>query len=318
MTVASGVRDTDPHATHRRDICQFADATQPPAKRAAFVHGLLRRDMAEVRMFLDRLERYAAQLPPATGGDPFALDAIGSIARDDVTRARYLEFARDADLPSTRARMLKVANDLGWLTTEEYRAELVRMFNRQLATGAASATDVDLACTLNRDGALDQELNRIDTGSSDLGHASHAAILACLGSEPGHARMLRALTSSDEDEVTIAQVYLRHRPLEDEAELRAVTEGVIRMSASPAQVRALHALAGHRFTDRASLEQLTRLFPTAGSVGAQTAIAGILLRADYRAIASPELVHSLQENRLKAAAGSPDMIDVLLRRLQLN
>jgi hypothetical protein len=127
--------------------------------------------------------------------------------------------------------------------------------------------------------------------------------------------VLRALTSTDEQEVAMAQVYLRHRPLEDSAELRAVTGDVVRMTSSQAQVRALQALEGQRFSDRASLEQLTRLFPVAGSVGVQTAIAGILVRADYRAIATPELVHTLQEHRLQPASG-PDMIDVLIRRLQ--
>jgi len=51
------------------------------------------------------------------------------------------------------------------------------------------------------------------------------------------------------------------------------------------------------------------------SPGVQAAIAGILVRSDYRAIATPELAQSLRQSRLKASAG-PDMIDVLLRRLQ--
>lgn len=314
MTVTSGMRDTDPQAAHRRDICQFADDGLPAERRAAFVHGLLRRDMAEVRMFIDRLERFATNSKGAE--DARALDALGAIARDDVARARYLEFARDADLASTRSRMLGIARDLGWLSAEDYRAELVLMFNGQLASASTAASDVDLACKLNRDGELDREFDRLESPPAGMERAAHTAILACLGSDAARTRTLHALTSADEQEATIAQVYLRNRPLDDEIELRGVTEQVIRMPPSPAQVRALHALAGHRFSDPATLEHLTRLFPKAGSVGVQTAIAEILLRADYRAVASPEFVRSLQEHRLKAATDAPDMIDVLLRRLQ--
>jgi hypothetical protein len=44
------------------------------------------------------------------------------------------------------------------------------------------------------------------------------------------------------------------------------------------------------------------------------AIAGILVRSDYPATATPELAQSLRQSRIKGSAG-PDMIDVLLRRL---
>jgi hypothetical protein len=57
------------------------------------------------------------------------------------------------------------------------------------------------------------------------------------------------------------------------------------------------------------------MFPNADSAGVQTAIAGILIRSDYQAIATPELVQMLRQSRLKASVGA-DMIDVLIRRLQ--
>jgi len=47
------------------------------------------------------------------------------------------------------------------------------------------------------------------------------------------------------------------------------------------------------------------------------AIAGILIRADYGQIASPELVRALQDHRLKSPDGR-DLIDVLIRRLQVS
>jgi len=47
----------------------------------------------------------------------------------------------------------------------------------------------------------------------------------------------------------------------------------------------------------------------------QRAIAGILIRADYKTIASPELVASLRKHRIKSPAGD-DVIDVLIKRLE--
>jgi len=49
----------------------------------------------------------------------------------------------------------------------------------------------------------------------------------------------------------------------------------------------------------------------------QAAIAGILIRADRRSIASPELVSTLADKRLPAPAGADDMIDELIHVLQL-
>src|SRR6266571_3278743 len=62
MTVTAGASDSDPNAGFRKDVCQFADDRLSSAERVDFVHQVMRRDMAEVRMFLDHLERYSASL----------------------------------------------------------------------------------------------------------------------------------------------------------------------------------------------------------------------------------------------------------------
>ena len=82
------------------------------------------------------------------------------------------------------------------------------------------------------------------------------------------------------------------------------------------QVRALDTLAFHYIADRESLEQLARLYPQAKSVSVQRAIAGVFIRSDYHALAKPELVRVLRQYRIKSAEGA-DLIDVLIRRLQL-
>jgi hypothetical protein len=300
---------------YRRDVCQFADDALPTAQKARFVHTLLGRDMGEVRMFLDRMEKYVASLDEADREAPAVARALDEIAHDQTARERFLTFTRDADEPAIRARMIELAYRLDWLTQEDKRAELGRMITDELTRGALTSADVNLACSLNRHGELDDALPQAEAAPARAGDVGHAAILACLGSRDAREQVLLALTSADDREVEIAQVYLRYRPIADVNELRVLTSGITRMNGSAAQVRALDTLAALHVSDRDSLEALARLFPVAQSAGVQTAIAGVLLRSNYEAIATPELAQSLRQSRLKTSGG-PDLVDVLLRRLQ--
>jgi hypothetical protein len=271
--------------------------------------------MAEVRMFLDHIEKYAALLNDNERQEPTVAQALDEIARDQAARTRYLDFVRDADQPAVRARMIGLAAKLGWLSPAEKRAELMQMIGDQLAKNAVSSAEVGLACALNKDHELDQELYRLQLPPAQAEKVPHAAVLACLGSTEAHARVLRALTSPNDEDVEIAQVYLHYWPISDPTELRGVATGIARMNGSDAQVRALDTLAGYHLSDRESLEELTRLFPRAKSVNVQRAIAGILIRSDFHAIATPELVKTLRQSRIKSPDGA-DLIDVLIRRLQ--
>lgn len=314
MTVTSGMAEGDRLAGHRRDVCQFADDRQEPAHKIAFVHELLQRDAAEARMFLPRLERFVADLDAATRTEPTVDSKLAAIAADTFARGRFLDLARDADAASIRARMVAVAQGLGWLDAQGARDELVGMWNEQLDSNGIGPAEVDLACTLN------------DTGSYDgaIAHASmprspgQAALLACLGDAEAREQTLRALTSPDERDASFAQAYVRHRPVDDGNEWRGVIADIESAPVAHAQVRALQALSSQRVSDPEVLRELVRLYPLTESVGAQTAIAGILLRADYASIASPEVVATLRERRVAGAAQRErqDAIDVLLRRLE--
>jgi hypothetical protein len=315
MVVASGLSDSDPRAADRKDVCQFADDRLSDAQRLAFVHRLLDREAAETRMFLDRIERYSASLSETHRQTPAVARELEAIAGDRDARARYLDFARDADQPAIRARMIGLAGRLGWLSPEEQRTELMQMIGERVAKNAVSPGDVDLVCTLNKDDALDDELDRLQLSPAQANQVLYAALRACLGSSDARARVVLALTSPIEDEVQVAQVYLRHRPITDVNELRLLTAGIARMNNTRAQIRALETLASQRLSDADSLDELTRLFPLAESVGVQTAIAGVLIRSDYQSIATPEFVQRLRQSRLKTSGGA-DLIDVLIRRLQ--
>jgi hypothetical protein len=211
--------------------------------------------------------------------------------------------------------MIQLAGTLGWLSPADQRAELVRFIGDLLARRPIGAAEVDLICSLNRDSALDQERHRLSLPPSQADKVSHAVALACLGSTDGRARALEALTSNDDAEVQIAEVYLGHRPITDVDELRSVVSGVTRMTGSGAQVRALETLARHRLSDRRSLGELAHYFPAAESLDVQRAIAGVLIRSDYEALPKPEIARVLSQSRLKSPSGG-DIIDILIRRLQ--
>ncbi len=314
MTSTAGLIDADPDAGFRRDVCRFSDDRLSPAQKVAFVHEVLGREMAEVRMMLDHIEQYAASLNEGDRQQPAVREALDGIAHDDAARTRYLEFMRDADEPAVRVRMIGLAQNLGWLSPEDQRTEIVRMIGDRVAANAVGSSDVDLVCGLNKDHGLDRELERVQISAAQASKVPNAAVLACMGSTDARSRVLRALTSPKDDDVQIAQVYLRYRPLTGADELRSVATGIARMNASDAQVRALDTLSSYSLSDRESLEALTRLFPAAKSAEVQRAIAGILIRSDYQVIAGPELVRSLREHRLKSSGGE-DMVDALIRRL---
>jgi len=315
MTVAAGMSSADPRASYRRDVCQFFDEGLSPAQRLAFIHGLLHREMAEVRMFFERIEAFDAALSAAQRAAPDFVRELDRIAADQLARDRYLGFARDVDRPAVRARMIHWATRLGWLTVAQENDELTRLVTQMLASHSMGSADVELICSLNRGRALERSVadGRRD-GAKDA-KVAHSAALACLGHADARQRVLGALTSREVDDVDVAQVYLRHRPISDVRELRAIAVAIARMTESAAQVRALDTLAHYYLSDRESLAELAKLFPRAATVSVQRAIAGVFIRSDYRAVAQLDLVQVLRRFRIKSPDGE-DMIDVLIRRLQ--
>jgi hypothetical protein len=312
LAVTSGLSANDPLLAHRQDVCQFANDQVPPERRADFVHKLFAREIAEARMFLGRLEKFESTLPPHAQRSPALAASLDSIARADAVRTRYLQLARDADAAPTRARMIALGSKLGWLDAGQEREEISAMFEERLARNTVGPVEVDLACNLNRDGALDG----IDLAQGDARRVSHAALLACLGDATARERVVRALSSSNEDDIRFAQVVLSYRPLDQLVELPVVMNEIAGMTSRDAQMRALHALASQRLTDPATLSELVRLYPRVDSAGVQTAIANVLLRSDFRSIASAEVVQTLRVSR--RGNGGADAIDVLIRRMQLH
>jgi hypothetical protein len=315
MISVAGLTDADPHAAFRRDMCGFADERPSDAQKIAFMHEVLQRDVTEVRMFLDHLERYTADLGPQRRAVPEAAAALAAIASDRGARDRYLEFARDADESTVQVRMMALARNLGWVTPAQEQAEFLRMVSDRMARGTLGKTEVDLVCTRHQEREPGLAGQVMATGAVRAGNVAHSAVLACLGSPQAHEQTVRALTSPRDEDVATAQIYLRHRSLADIGELRAVAAGIGRMTAPAAQVRALETLAKQRLADVQSVQEIARLFPLARSLQVQRAIADILIRSDTKGLERAELARTLRQHRLKSPDGS-DVIDMLIRVLQ--
>jgi hypothetical protein len=314
MSAAAGMTEKDPHVDARRDMCEFADERLSDAAKLSFVHQLLQRPAAEARLYLDRIQRLTTALDDEARRIPAVAQAIEGIVHDTGARERFLEQARDAEQPSVRTRMLDVARDLGWLTVEQRWQELALMLGELQARKEVGVPEVDLACGLNQAHELDGAFSRRVVPGGPADDVAHAAMRACLGSSEGRARTLEGLVSPKEADVRIVQAYLRHRPIADDDELRRVTADIVRMDPTDAQVRALETLGRHYVADGEVVQMLTQLFSQTPSWAVQNAIAGILMRADRRLIASPQLVQTLREKRQPAPDGT--MIDALIQRLQ--
>ena len=314
MTYVQGMRDSDPGAQHRRDVCEFYDERREAAQKLDFIHGILRRDAAQVRVFFERIEKLLASVDDLDRHSPSYLRALDEIARDRVARERFVAFSHEAAPPDIRSRMLMVAAELGWLTPAELRAEQMVMVNDLMAKNAVGFAEVALICTINAAGELTPEFGHSALARMRPTKVAQSAALACLGSNEARAQVIEAMGSQDDRDVQVAQAYLRHRPL-NPAELRSVASGIARMPESRAQIRAFDTLGRHAISDREILDDLARAFAAARSIGVQRAIAEVFIRSDRKSIDRPQLASMLREHRIKSPDGN-DLIDVLINRLQ--
>jgi hypothetical protein len=315
MTLASGARVANPEADPRGEACRYFDERVSRAEKVASMQRTLGGEMGDVRMSFARIEKFFAALTDGERSEPLLAHALEQLAGDGATRARYLGLARETEDPALRVRMIDLAQSMGWLTRDERRAEQVRMIVDMLAANAVGYGEVDLICSLNADRALDRELDRFGVATLPANATARAAAQACLGSAAGRASVIRALASANDEDVQVAQAYLRHRPLTGPVELRSVALGVSSMPPAPAQVRALETLARHHISDREVLERMARLYASARSASVQRAVAEVFLRSDYHAIGGAPLVELLRQHRVQAPQGG-DIVDVLIERLQ--
>jgi hypothetical protein len=311
MVSIPGLRPGDARMSYRRQVCGFYDERQGAGQKLAAIHAMMKRDMNEARGFFERIENFLAFLTNEDRQSGAFAQALAQVSADDASRERYLAVAR-GERPEMRARMVKVAATLGWLTQDQERDELIRLASDLIERDAIGYAEVDLVCSMNSDGALDAAAARSPLATISDARVGHAAVLACLGRRDAHQRVVRALVSSDERDVRIAQAYLRNRPVSDTRELRAIAAGIPMTGSSAAQVRALETLARLHITDREIIDRLAQAFAEAKSISVQRAIAEVFLRSDAKALPRAELAALVRRHKLRG----DDLIDQLLAKLQ--
>ena len=312
MVATSGQSDDEPYAPYRRETCRYYDERQTVAQRIGGVQALLDGDAIALRMSFDRIESFFAGIGGAERGRPATSQALQALGADAAGAARYLTLTRETRDPALRLRMIALARDIAWLDGAGELAEKRRLARDVIADPSMAFGEVELVCALNADGALDGALD----GLAPLRTLSvaQAAGVACLGSTEARSRVLKALASTREADVQVAQAYLRHRPVRDAAELRMLAAEVGRMKSIPAQVRALDTLGRHHVADHDVIEQLAQLFRRTRSLEVQRAIAEIFLRTGPEVL-DRRVAAVLRDSRLHGPGAQPDLIDQLLQRL---
>ena len=149
----------------RRDVCNLVDDQPALAHKLGFLHEVLRRDVTDVRMVLDHLERFLDSINPAQRQQPGVVAALGAIESDHRARDRFLEFARDADAATVQTRMIALAHRLGWLSPEQEQAEFVRMIAGRMTRGGLGKHEVDLVCETRKAGAAGLAPQLLATGA---------------------------------------------------------------------------------------------------------------------------------------------------------
>lgn len=312
MRVTRGYSDGDRGLQFRNEICQFYDDRLPPLKKLEHIKQILQRPLAEVQLLIPKIEGFFADLKEADTQTEDFKRQMQVIQKNENARQRFLTFARDADFPPFRQRMLLLAQQLNWLNEKELQAEQVSLINRLLLSSKLSEADVDLVCQINREQTLNSAIAQIKISSKPTSHILNG-ILACLGDTEARKALLSAATNNQEAS-HIAQVLLKHLPLTPDQELFSFVE-LTANSNLETQIRNLEILTSQQVADSKALARLLKLFSMSKSLVVQKSIAQIFVKADPRQINRAEVTQIFRTHRQRSSDGR-DIIDFAIERLE--
>jgi hypothetical protein len=308
MKVVGGLTLADPAVRVRAEMCTFFDDRLTPAGKLDFIGELLGREMAEVRMYLERIETYLEGITDEATGSPEWWASLSRIAADDDARERFLQFARDADPLPVRLRMMDVAFHLGWLTPEQERQEQVRLVQNLLEAPRLGMGEADVVCRLAD--AQDIVVSELRLRAQSGPAASVAR--ACLGDADARHAVRAFLLSPDEDAFLGARILFDTYPMTP-SDLKWYAEEIGRHTGGDAAAeRALHVIARQDIRDRAVLDAYTRLLTMDLAAETKHAVAPVFLFADWSRLDRPKLIEAIRGTGL-AEGGA---LGFLLRRLE--
>jgi hypothetical protein len=308
MRIVGGLTPADPKARVRAEMCRFFDDRLTPAAKLDFIGELLQREMAEVRMYLGRIETYLEDLSDEATGSPEWKVSQLTIAADDGARGRFLQFARNAEPPPVRLRMMDVAYYLGWLTPAEARQEQVELVQSLLEAPRLGMGEADLICKV----ANAQDIGVGELQLRDQPGPAASVARACLG-DAGARQAARAfLLSKDEDTFLGARILFDSDPMTP-SDLKWYAAEIGRGTGGDAAAeRALHVIARQHVRDRAVLEAFMQLLTMDLARETKQAIAYVFLFADWSQVDRAKLIEAVR----KTGLAEDGALGFLLHRLE--
>jgi hypothetical protein len=294
MRIVGGLTPAEPKARVREEMCKFFDDRVAPAGKLDFIGELLKREMAEVRMYLERVEAYLEGLTNEAMTSPEWRASLSRIVADDGARERFLQFARDADPPPVRTRMMEVALRLGWLTPAKLRQEHVRLVQAMLETPRLGMGEADVICKM----ASAQNIKPSELRLPARPGPGLSVARACLGDANARDAVRSFLLSRDEEAFLGAQILFSSHPMTRSelgwyaAEIGRRTGGVA------ASERALHVIARQDISDPAVLDAFMRLLTMDLAKETKHAIAPVFLFADWSQVDRSKLIAAVRQTGL--------------------
>ena len=308
MRIVGGLTSADPRARVRAEMCKFFDDRLTPARKLDFIGQLLKREMAEVRMYFERIETYLESLTSEMTALPEWQASLMKIAADDGARERFLQFARDADPPPVRVRMMDVAIRLGWLTPAKVRQEHVQLVQALLEAPRLGMGEADLICKVAN--AQNIKLNELRFHARSGPGLSVAR--ACLGDADARQAVLPYLLSKNEEIFLGARILFDFHLMTPSELGWYATEIGRRTGGVAASERALHVIARQDIRDRAVLDAFMRLLTMDLANETKHAIAPVFLFADWSQVDRPKLIEAVR----KTGLADDGALGFLLRRLE--
>jgi hypothetical protein len=264
--------------------------------------------MAEVRMYFERVETYLESVTDETMKSPEWRASLSKIAADNSARERFLQFARDADPPPVRVRMMNVAIRLDWLTPAKLRQEYVHLVQNMLEAPTLGMGEADVIC--NVASAQNIKLSELRFPARSSRRLSVAR--ACLGDADARHDVRASLLSPNEEAYLSAQLFFDSHPMTvAELEWYAMQIG-LRTGGVAASERALHVIARQSISDRVVLDAFMRLLTLDLANETKHAIAPVFLFADWSRVDRPKLTDAIRRTGLTEDGA----LGFLLRRLE--
>jgi hypothetical protein len=196
LVQTSGLTAREPAAADRAEVCRIYDDTQTVVERLRIVRQLFARP--DFLSFVPTVEVFLSRHAPQTfrGEERRLFMDIQSL---QAPRRPMIELMYRLNVSALKMQMAHLAEQLAWITTDEFHRLAVEGVKQLLAEPLSSEV-VDIACELNRYVPAGAGLRSEEIPEQLFSHSEGFRLLDCLSPTDARlsARMLVGLSSIDE------------------------------------------------------------------------------------------------------------------------